>query len=393
VTPKSQALLILGPHRSGTSAFTRVTNILGVDLGEEMLPPKFDNPQGYWEHRQVFELHERLLSRVDSAWHDYRPMPDGWQECEAVRAIRRELLAVLQREFGASPLWGVKDPRLCRLVPLWLDLLGELEIVPDFVVLIRHPLEVVDSLVKRDGFSRSKALLLYLVDLLTAIHHTEGHRRVFVSYKRLLEDWREVVADIARQLPLEWPSDVAAVQGEIDAFLNPSERHHRHSLDDLREGAGVPEWVTVAYEALEAASRGEESGLAATLQSAQDHLTSAWSLFLPEFNLLKGELALVSSQVAVLEEERSRLGQRLSDEDERATVREHQLVSSKNEVEGLSAQVAVLEEERIRADRRAIHAESELLTIQKHLTSILSSPLYRLSRRCRQAWRTMGRFR
>ncbi len=388
--PKSRALLILGPHRSGTSAFTRVTNILGVDLGKEMLPPKFDNPQGYWEHRQIFELHERLLSRVGSAWHDYRPLPAGWQDRPEVLAIRQELLAILRGEFGSSPLWGVKDPRLCRLVPLWLDLLGEMEIAPAFVILIRHPLEVVDSLVKRDGFSRSKALLLYLIDLLAAIHHTEGHRRVFVSYKRLLQNWQEVVAEIARQLPLEWPRESAVVHAEIDAFLNPSERHHRHSLDDLRAAPGVPGWVTVAYEALEAASRGEESGLGTALQRAQDHLTSAWTLFLPEFNLLMGELARVSAGVAAIEEERSHQRQRHGETAERANAQEHQIAAFKDEVARLAAQVEVLDAERIRADRRVLHAETELMTIQKHLTAILSSPLYRLSRCFRQAWRTVG---
>ncbi|MFW6206976.1 MAG: hypothetical protein ACOC5J_03485, partial [Gemmatimonadota bacterium] len=81
----SRAVLVLGPHRSGTSAVARVLNLLGTDLGANMLPPKFDNRHGYWEHQTVFELHERLLSKAGSAWHEYRPMPAGWQDLDEVQ--------------------------------------------------------------------------------------------------------------------------------------------------------------------------------------------------------------------------------------------------------------------------------------------------------------------
>ena len=47
------ALLVLGMHRSGTSALTRVLNLLGVALGDDLMPPGPDNPLGFWEHQAL----------------------------------------------------------------------------------------------------------------------------------------------------------------------------------------------------------------------------------------------------------------------------------------------------------------------------------------------------
>ena len=45
------AVLILGMHRSGTSALTRVLNLLGVELGSELMAAAEDNNEtGFWEH-------------------------------------------------------------------------------------------------------------------------------------------------------------------------------------------------------------------------------------------------------------------------------------------------------------------------------------------------------
>ncbi len=44
-------ILVLGMHRSGTSAITRLLNILGADLGINLLPgAQTINEPGFWEN-------------------------------------------------------------------------------------------------------------------------------------------------------------------------------------------------------------------------------------------------------------------------------------------------------------------------------------------------------
>ncbi len=351
----TQALLILGPHRSGTSALTRVLNLQGVHLGEDLLPAKFDNRRGYWEHWSIFDLHERLLSRAGSAWHDYRPMPLGWQELEEVRAIREELRALIERQFLDSPLWGVKDPRLGRVLPLWLDLLDELGVDAGFVILVRNPLEVVRSMERRNGFPRSKCLLLYLADTLEAIRHTAGRPRTFVSYERLLADWRSVVERVGHELEISWPATPSASAAAIDDFLRPSERHHTASLDALQREPGLPPWVADLYGAMESAAGGDRNGMNAAVSVAHEGFDSALKLFAPEVKALHTEVQHLRMRLEALEHENAH-------------------------------------RDRVRLERRAQRAEAELAKVERRLLSILSSPFYRSTQSLRRTWRTATRF-
>jgi hypothetical protein len=354
-TARSRALLVVGPHRSGTSAVTRVLNLLGAELGSEMLPPKFDNPKGYWEHRKVFGLHERLLATIGSAWHDYRPLPAGWQRRPEVVALRDELLTVVRKEFSRSRLWALKDPRLSRLLPLWIELLEEVAAEPAVVVVVRNPLEVIRSIQKRDRFSQSKSCLLYLAVMLDAVRDSAGQRRAFVSYAQLLEDWRSVARHLADALALEWPSGWSN-EAAIDSYLRPCERHHRHSLDELANEPGIPEKAIELYECLLAASGGRLDPLQAAYDRAREFFTSASDLFVPEIERLHQELDTAigdnrraSAVLAECEQARRQLEAKLRTGENELALLEASLRGAEVQRHHLEARVKEEKEARLRA--------------------------------------------
>jgi len=78
VEETQKSIIVLGMHRSGTSAMARIMNLLGVALGEDIVPPQFDNPRGFLEHRKIYEIHDKLLSGLGSAYDDIRPLPQNW---------------------------------------------------------------------------------------------------------------------------------------------------------------------------------------------------------------------------------------------------------------------------------------------------------------------------
>src|SRR5580704_9217804 len=88
----STALVVLGMHRSGTSALTGMLHHLGVALGEHLMPATQDNPRGYWEHSDIVAVHERLMAALGWAWDELRSLPAGFERGEAAQAARRELL-------------------------------------------------------------------------------------------------------------------------------------------------------------------------------------------------------------------------------------------------------------------------------------------------------------
>jgi hypothetical protein len=224
---RNTALLILGMHRSGTSALAGVLSLAGADPGSALLPAMQGiNPKGFWEHAEIVAIHERLLATLNSSWADERPLPDNWLHLPETVAHRAALQSVLLRDFSRSPLWLVKDPRLCRLLPLWLDMLADIDTDPRFVLCLRHPCEVAASLARRDGIAAERACLLWLAHLLESERWSRGRPRAIVTYDRLLADWRVTLEQVAGALSLPLQADAAAAR-KIDTFLESSLRHHR----------------------------------------------------------------------------------------------------------------------------------------------------------------------
>ena len=60
--PRKRAVLVLGMHRSGTSAVSRFVNMLGFDLGEHLMAPRKDNPKGFWENEEIIHHNEELMA-------------------------------------------------------------------------------------------------------------------------------------------------------------------------------------------------------------------------------------------------------------------------------------------------------------------------------------------
>src|SRR5580658_5857134 len=75
-----QALLVLGMHRSGTSALTRVFSLLGADLPNNMLDANPTNEAGHWESLDLMVGHDELLASAGSRWDDWRAFNPDWDQ-------------------------------------------------------------------------------------------------------------------------------------------------------------------------------------------------------------------------------------------------------------------------------------------------------------------------
>lgn len=234
MSSSSVAILILGMHRSGTSAVTRLLNLCGVYLGSELMPAAEDNPLGFWEHTEAVGINERLMSELEMSWDDVRPMPTGWLDSSPGRQAAKKIEGLLEREFFGHALWGVKDPRLCRLAPLWIRELQRLGIEPKILLVNRDPVEIARSLYKRNQIPTPVGELLWALHMKEAELASRGLQRSFIEYQSLLQDWKKELHRIDHELQLElMPEAVRCV--EIDEFLRPQLRHH-HADED----AGLP---------------------------------------------------------------------------------------------------------------------------------------------------------
>ncbi|HDL01847.1 MAG TPA: hypothetical protein ENH23_06415, partial [candidate division Zixibacteria bacterium] len=253
---EQRTIVILGMHRSGTSAITRVINYLGVDLGPSLLSDSEDNETGFWEHTEIVQLNEWLLQISGSCWEDVCLLPAEWWRSEAIVPIKQAMIEIIKKDFSMSPLWAIKDPRICRVLPVWHSIFTEISVIPLYLIVVRDPREIASSLMKRNSFTLEKSYLLWVTYMFEAERWTRGHNRVFISYKDLLDDWREVVEIIENSMQIQWPVRKLEIEHKIDDFLDPALRHHKTTQNlkesDLNIDIRLAQVVCGLYRALTA---------------------------------------------------------------------------------------------------------------------------------------------
>jgi hypothetical protein len=260
--PARQAILVLGMHRSGTSALGGVLDALGAGAPKTLMPPHRENPRGFFESAALAEAHDALLASAGSCWHDWRPFDPQWIGSDIAGQHRRKIEALLIDEFGDAPLIFVKDPRVCRFVPFTLSVLAGLNISPVAILPLRNPLEVASSLRRNRDFALSKSLLLWLRHVLDAEYHSRQLPRYFLPYEKFLLDWRGDMDRAAAKIGVTWParSDVSEVK--IEQFLTRDLHRERASVDEIRQHPEVPPIIRETYGLLtEITERGEAPDL------------------------------------------------------------------------------------------------------------------------------------
>jgi hypothetical protein len=294
-------LLVLGMHRSGTSSFVGVASRLGAALGSDLLAADQWNPRGYGEHRGVVEIHDRFLATQGLRWDS--PRRPGHFSGPAADDARAALRALLEREFASAPLFAVKDPRLCRLLPLWTPLLASLAQPPACVLVLRHPLEIAASLGRRDGIERSRSHLLVTEHLLAAERETRGLARSVVLYDDLTTDWRGVAKRVEAECGLRWPRDPEAAAFDIEAFLTTELRHHRSAEWPADEASRYPAVVALHRELVALALRGPSDDRSRALDALAADLAAAAALYEPELAALEGHVTMLAGQCAETQKE------------------------------------------------------------------------------------------
>lgn len=258
------AFLVLGMHRSGTSALTRVLNLAGAALPTTLLDANFGNEAGYWEGAAFVALHDRWLSELGAAWDNPAALADGQPLNERLDPWARELAGVLEAQFGDAPLVVAKDPRMCLFLPVWLKALALVGRDPLPVLTLRHPSEVALSLQSRDGMPIAAGVLLWLQYMLAAERFTRGCRRVQVAFDDLLADAEEVLQRIERAFSVALPPRDTGVRAAITGFLRPQLRHQQTAAL-VGIAPALAQWVDTVYAWSASAPQGRLPGDTTTL--------------------------------------------------------------------------------------------------------------------------------
>lgn len=150
-------VLIIGAHRSGTTATARALELLGLQIGQRL--------DSHREPYGLQHLHENYLHSVGAAWYEPTPFleliktPEGLRNCvDYIRKNVRENFGEVfgyrndpggfwrraRLKFGAR--WGWKEPRTTLFAPAWLELFPDARIVQ----VTRDPMAAAISIRERE---------------------------------------------------------------------------------------------------------------------------------------------------------------------------------------------------------------------------------------------------
>jgi hypothetical protein len=310
-------LLVLGMHRGGTSSVAGVLGLLGGVPPKTLMAADAGNERGYFESMPLYHLHDELLTSAGSVWHDWRAFNPSWYTAPNFATFKQQARDLFKSEFGDSQLSILKDPRICRFTPFWLDVLGEMGAEPRAIIPVRSPLEVAQSLIRRNGFPITKGLLMWLRHVLDAEAATRSVPRAIFSWNHFLADWRHVAERISGGTGISWPRLSDRSMREVDEFLSTDLHHHRVDEKVLTQHPDVHEWTRRAYEALLILAEQPESNSArAELDDIRTAFERACGLF--------GRVAL-DYEIA-LEEQQSAAGALRADRDH--WLAEHQKIEA-----------------------------------------------------------------
>lgn len=371
-------IVVLGMHRSGTSAITRALKVLGVDLGDQLLSADDgddgDNEKGYWEHIGLQALNIELLQAIGQDWFYTSPVAQNDLEILEKKGYFLKAKKLIEDNFKDRKLFGLKDPRMAKLLPFWKDVFAKCDINVSYVLAIRHPLSVVKSIEKRGWEGRERICLLWLNHAIESLSLTDSTSRVIVDYDHLMRDSRHELERMAHSLDLSVDEkELAYYQSE---FLDDRLQHSKYQPNDSHLDPDCPALASQIYLKLQAVI--SESGCADDAAFQQQVIQ--WT---DEFNRLRPVLAHIDRALV----ESIKAAERVREEEEKNSalhkknVELDQLNTLLHDQVADKAQEIVELEEEIVSFRQEANYQSEILDHSQRAATNLREGLIELEKK------------
>ncbi len=328
---KGRLIVVLGMHRSGTSAVTKSLELMGVGLGDNLHPAGFDNPKGFWEDRGCIAINDNLLSHLGSAYDRLSLAWDEIPDDDRVNAWMAAAVELVSRKLDEnSGLWGFKDPRTCRLLVFWHRVFLAVKCEVCLVMAVRNPLSVAASLAARNGIAAEKAYYLWLQHVLPPLGFMKEAKRVVVDYDELLSNPYSQMVRISTRLGLPLPDrENPRVKDFENNFLESGLRHTFFTENDLASDARASPMVGAAYGLLRRLATDRDSLGNSCVQDELDELNARLKEASPAFDYINvlenglgpemakrdGQIANLDRMVAVRDSQIDSLNQVIAERD------------------------------------------------------------------------------
>ncbi|MFQ1683168.1 hypothetical protein ACK38W_01810 [Aeromonas veronii] len=223
-------ILVLGMHRSGTSAIAGALAHNGIAFGDSFIELQGDvNEKGFWEHAELVAINEALLKELGAAWFDpfslMTQFEQGWRPSDAL--FGRMCAFLRHPEFADAQQCGLKDPRLSVLLPCWQQAMSYMGDEACYLLMNRDMDQVARSLQKRDQMSLLLGQLLWGEYTFSAEAYTRNLPRCWLDYEAMLANPGAALAHIQLQLSLSTTASADFIDPSMQRQLSRGSKNSR----------------------------------------------------------------------------------------------------------------------------------------------------------------------
>ena len=241
-------IVVIGMHRSGTSTVMNALACLGVSLGNDLLPPGVDNPKGFFEDKSVNDLNNEMLEVIGQTWFSLSLVSDADINKLISLGYLESAVGLLSEKIKHTPVFGFKDPRVSKLLKFWKLVFSRIDCDVQYVLCLRHPLSVANSLLQRNQSPIKKGYLLWLSYNLSIVAEAQDLRLIALDYDQLMEQPIEHIDYLAKQLNFTVDTDMT--DKFANDFLDKELRHTNFDESALLNDKCCPAVVVEAYKLL-----------------------------------------------------------------------------------------------------------------------------------------------
>ncbi len=392
--PKPVMLLVLGPHRSGTSLTARMLECLGGVNSKNLNPANEFNPKGYFEDWDTYQFNEYvLMPELRTSWHATSPI--RWESLAPSRyeKLQTSALEIIRRNYNRqAPLSILKEPRIAHLLPFWLQVLQRAGFTVKAVCPVRDPLAVARSLAQRDGFPLASGFLIYYRAWEAVLTNLGKTPTFFFDFQDIFNSAAAALKKIAEHLCISIPADFdSRLDNFITSHLDSTLVHNASFQEDYDSLVHeLPNGVTPLHQLLvqccttqhAAAARHHCVAVSSELQEIAAYLAALDELAVSQIKktLAISELAAVNAalrtSLASSEEACANLRSSLASRDAARTEIESSLASSEQARTKLAIEHEAALQERF-AELAAL--ATRLSELDERIESLLASTSWRLT--------------
>jgi hypothetical protein len=255
-------LLVLGPHRSGTSLSTRMLECLGAVNSTNLNPPNKYNEKGYFEDWDIYQFNDKiLLPALGSSWSSLGEIDWKALNPEELARLRAEAGLIVSRNYPYSNRVSVlKEPRISRLLPFWLPVLKQAGFDIRCILVVRDPLSVARSLQQRNNMAIAHGAMLYLQDWVDILTESQKLPSSWIRFDSILESPETVLRMVAEKLSILLPPDFDQRVAEFSTLhLDKNLRHNVAEASDIQKDPLLPPLAAEFHRLLHATTCNQES--------------------------------------------------------------------------------------------------------------------------------------